>query len=130
MIFSLAIYAAPYSSQASDTAYRFATALLENGHKLYRVFFYHDGVHNSSALMTPPQDEINLALCWQQLGQDHNVDLVVCIAAALKRGVLSELEAKRYNKPTYNLHQNFEISGLGQLVDAAVISDKLITFGN
>ncbi len=130
MIFSLAIYAAPYSSQASYTAYRFALALLENGHQLYRIFFYHDGVHNSSTLITPPQDEINLALNWQKLGKDYNVDLVVCIAAALKRGVLSEHEAKRYDKPTHNLHENFEISGLGQLVDAAVISDKLITFGN
>ncbi|MES2676479.1 MAG: sulfurtransferase complex subunit TusD [Pseudomonadota bacterium] len=130
MIFSLAIYAAPYSSQASDTAYRFATALIANKHQLYRVFFYHDGVHNSSALNTPPQDEINLTLKWEQLSKDHDVDLVVCVAAALKRGVLNELEAKRYDKPTHNLHQNFEISGLGQLIDAAVISNKLITFGN
>jgi tRNA 2-thiouridine synthesizing protein D len=130
MIFSLAIYAAPYSSQASDTAYRFATALIANEHQLYRVFFYHDGVHNSSALITPPQDEINLPLKWQQLSKDHNVDLIVCVAAALKRGVLGEPEAKRYDKSTHNLHQNFEISGLGQLIDAAVISDKLITFGN
>lgn len=130
MIFSLAIYAAPYSSQASHTAYRFAIALLANKHQLYRVFFYHDGVHNSSALITSPQDEINLTLNWQQLGKDYNVDLVVCVAAALKRGVLNEDEAKRYDKPTHNLHKNFEISGLGQLIDAAVTSDKLITFGN
>ncbi len=129
MIFSLAIYAAPYSSQASDTAYRFAAAVLANGHQLYRVFFYHDGVHNSSALMTPPQDEINLVLQWQQLSQDYNIDLVVCVAAALRRGLLNEQEANRYDKPTFNLNQNFEISGLGQLVDAAVISDRLITFG-
>ncbi len=129
MIFSLAIYAAPYSSQASGTAYRFAAAVLANGHQLYRVFFYHDGVHNSSALMTPPQDEINLVLQWQQLSQDYNIDLVVCIAAALRRGILNEQEANRYDKPTFNLNQNFEISGLGQLVDAAVISDRLVTFG-
>ena len=129
MIFSLAIYSAPYSSQASDSAFRFASALLENGHALYRVFFYHDAIHNASSLATPPQDEINFPLNWQILAKKYNVDLVVCIAAALKRGLLNEQEASRYEKPAFNLAKGFEISGLGQLVDAAVISDRLVTFG-
>jgi tRNA 2-thiouridine synthesizing protein D len=129
MIFSLAVYAAPYSSQASHSAYRFALALLENGHTLYRVFFYHDAVHTASTLTTPPQDEINFTQNWQTLAQQHKVDLVVCIAAALKRGLLNQQEATRYEKPAFNLAEGFEISGLGQLLDAAVISDRLITFG-
>ena len=129
MIFSLAIYAAPYSLQASDSAYRFALALLNNGYKLYRVFFYHDAVHNASTLVSPAQDEINLPQNWQKLSKEHNVDLVVCIAAALKRGLLDEREADRYEKPTFNLSSNFALGGLGQLVDAAITSDRLITFG-
>lgn len=129
MIFSLAIYSAPYSSQASYSAYRFACALLENGHSIYRVFFYHDAVHHGSLLATPQQDDVNLTQEWQRLAHKHNVDLVVCIAAALKRGLLNEQEANRYEKPAFNLAPGFEISGLGQLVDAAVISDRLITFG-
>ena len=130
MIFSLAIYAAPYSSQASDSAYRFAMAALASGHQIYRVFFYHDAVHNASALITPPQDEIHFSNSWQQASKAHNIDLVVCIAAALKRGLLNEQEAERNEKPAFNLADGFEISGLGQLVDAAVISDRLITFGS
>ena len=129
MIFSLAIYAAPYSLQASDSAFKFALALINNGHTLYRVFFYHDAVHNSSALATPLQDEINLPQNWQTLSKEHNVDLVVCIAAALKRGLLDEQEANRYEKPAFNLSGHFALGGLGQLVDAAIISDRLITFG-
>jgi len=129
MIFSLAIYAPPYTSQASDSAYRFALALLENDHTLYRVFFYQDGVHTASSLSTPPQDEIRYTQNWQTLAQQHKIDLVVCIAAALKRGLLNQQEASRYDKPAFNLAEGFEISGLGQLVDAAVMSDRLITFG-
>jgi len=129
MIFSLAIYAAPYSSQANHSAYRFAYALLENGHTLYRVFFYHDAVHLASSLATPPQDEIHFTEEWQKLAQQHNIDLVVCIAAALKRGLLNQQEAQRYEKPAHNLAAGFDISGLGQLLDAAVTSDRLITFG-
>ena len=129
MIFSLAIYSAPYSSQASYSAYRFAFALFENGHSIYRIFFYHDAVHHGSALATPQQDEVNLLNQWQLLAQQHNFELIICIAAALKRGLLNEQEAARYEKPAFNLAPSFEISGLGQLVDAAVISDRLITFG-
>jgi tRNA 2-thiouridine synthesizing protein D len=130
MIFSLAIYSAPYSSQAGDTAYRFANSLIANGHQLYRVFFYHDAVHQASLLATPPQDELNYLADWQALADKHKTDLVVCIASALRRGVLNEQEALRYGKQSHNLASHFSIGGLGQLVDAAVVSDRLITFGN
>ena len=130
MIFSLAVYSAPHSSQASDTAYRFAEALLAEGHSLYRVFFYQDGVHNSSNLLTIAQDEADIPSRWQHLSNTHQVDLVVCIAAALKRGILNQEEADRYEKPAHNLRQGFALSGLGQLVDAALASDRLIIFGS
>lgn len=130
MKFSLAIYAAPFSSQASDSAYRFALALLEQGHTLYRVFFYSDGVYTGSSLASPPQDEQDLPQHWQELAKNHQLDLVVCIAAALRRGVLDQTEAKRYEKPHANLHHDFHLSGLGQLLDAAVSSDRLVTFGH
>jgi tRNA 2-thiouridine synthesizing protein D len=127
MIFSLAVYAAPYSSQASNTAYQFATALLEQGHTLHRIFFYHDGVHHATTLASPPQDELNLYQAWNELASKH--DLVICIAAALKRGILNSEEAKRYDKSAHNLSDNYSLSGLGQLVDATIVSDRFITFG-
>jgi tRNA 2-thiouridine synthesizing protein D len=80
-------------------------------------------------LAAPPQDEFNLQKAWQRLAQDHHLDLVVCIAAALRRGILDESEAKRYDKQSHNLATEFCISGLGQLVEAAVVSDRLICFG-
>lgn len=129
MIFSLAVYTAPYSSQASYSAYQFALSALNQGHKVYRVFFYQDGVQNATSLTTPPQDEFDLQHAWQNLAKEHNLDLVVCIAAALRRGVLNNIESKRYNKPAHNLAAEFSLSGLGQLVEAAVISDRVISFG-
>jgi tRNA 2-thiouridine synthesizing protein D len=130
MIFSLAIYGAPYTSQASDTAYRFACAALENKHRIHRIFFYHDGAYNGSLLITPPQDSLNLLGIWQQLGKDHHIDLVVCIAAAMSRGILNKEESLRYNQPAFNLAEGFDLSGLGQLADAMVNSERIITFGN
>ena len=129
MRFSLLVLGAPYSSQSVATALRFAEAAVKSGHSFYRIFFYHDGVNSGNKLITPPQDENNIPQQWQTLAQDHNIDLVVCIASALKRGILDDKEADRYDKASHNLNPAFTISGLGQLVDASIASDRLITFG-
>lgn len=130
MKFSLIVQAAPHSTQASTSALSFAEALLRQGHELHRVFFYREGVHNASALTAPPQDEPNLPQAWQALAGKHQIELIVCIAAALRRGLLNEAEAQRYQKPSANLAPGFVLGGLGQLLEAAVESDRLITFGN
>lgn len=130
MKFSLAVYSAPHSSQSAASALRFARALLQQGHQLYRVFFYCDGVHNGSAIAAPPQDEADLVGEWQALQRDHQLDLVICIAAAQRRGVLSEREAERLEKPAANLAEGFELAGLGQLADAVANSDRMVTFGD
>ncbi|WP_027856082.1 sulfurtransferase complex subunit TusD [Marinobacterium jannaschii] len=129
MIFSIVIQSAPYSRQAAESALRFAQALLDAGHSIHRVFFYADGVQCGNNLASPPQDEINLPQHWQQLASEHQLDLVVCIAAAVKRGVLDQNEAGRYEKSGHNLADGFELSGLGQLAEATLVSDRVITFG-
>lgn len=129
MKFSIVILGAPYTDQAAETAYRFAAATLARGHSIYRLFFYHDGVHNASELLTLPQDELQPARRWRELIQEHQLDAVVCIAAALRRGVLNDTEARRFDKPAHNLGEGIKLAGLGELLDAAHMSDRLITFG-
>ena len=99
------------------------------GHSIERLFFYQDGVHNATQLAQLPQGEFDLPSVWQQFVQQHQLDAVVCIAAALRRGVVNEAEASRYNLAAASLAQGYELSGLGQLVDAAVTADRLVTFG-
>mgnify|MGYP003386271969 CR=1 FL=1 len=129
MNFALLILGPPYSTQASASALRFARAALAGGHGIYRLFFYHDGVHNASALVSTTQDENNLPQQWSELIEQHQIDSVVCIAAATRRGVLNEQEAKRLGKAGSNLSADHEVSGLGQLVDASLNADRVITFG-
>lgn len=129
MNYSIAIYGGPYSDQSAHSALHFAKAALLRNHSIQRVFFYHDGVYNSSVLVSPPQDETNVSTQWQDLAKDHNIELVVCIAAAVRRGLMDEKEAKRYGKSTHNLADGFTLSGLGQLIDAGMTCDRLITFG-
>jgi tRNA 2-thiouridine synthesizing protein D len=120
----------PYQHEAADSAYQFTKAALEKGHEIFRVFFYHDGVNNGTRLTTPPQDDRNVVKRWSELAEQHGLDLVVCVAAAQRRGIVDEGEAKRNGKDATNIAPGFRISGLGQLVEGAIQSDRLVVFGD
>ena len=130
MKFSVQINEGPYTHQASDSAYQFISAALEKGHEIFRVFFYHDGVNNGTRLTTPPQDDRNIVSRWSELAEKHNLDLVICVAAAQRRGIADADESKRNGKDADNIAPGFRISGLGQLIEAAIQSDRLVTFGD
>lgn len=130
MKFAILVNEGPYQHQAADSAYQFAKAALEKGHEIFRIFFYHDGVNNATRLTVPPQDDRNIVDRWTKLAQEHNLDLVVCIAAAQRRGILDANEAKRNGKNADNLADGFRISGLGQLIEAGVQADRLVVFGD
>ena len=78
----------PYQHQASDTALQFTKSAIKKGHEIFRVFFYNDGVNNATRLAIPPQDDRNLTKEWSDLASVHNIDLVVCVAAAQRRGLI------------------------------------------
>ena len=130
MKFSILVNEGPYTHQASDTAYQFTKAVLAKGHEVFRVFFYHDGVNNATRLTTPPQDDRNIVNRWSKLAEEHNLDMVVCVAAAQRRGIVDEGEMKRNGKDATNLAPGFRISGLGQLVEAGIQADRLVVFGD
>ena len=120
----------PYQHQASDTALQYVKAAIEKGHEIYRVFFYNDGVNNATRLATPPQDDRNITKEWSALAKNHGIDLVVCVAAAQRRGMVDPDEMKRNKKDADNIAEKFRISGLGQLIEAGVQAERLITFGD
>lgn len=130
MKFGILINEGPYTHQASDTAYHFIEAALRAGHEIVRVFFYHDGVNNGTRLSVPPQDDRNISERWSTLAEQHGVELILCVAAAQRRGMLDEDEAKRASKDTNNIAPGFAISGLGQLIDAGIQADRLVVFGD
>jgi len=130
MKFAIQVNEGPYTHQASDSAYHFTEAALRAGHEIVRVFFYHDGVNNGTRLSVPPQDDRNVSERWSALGQKHELDMILCVAAAQRRGLLDENEARRAGKDSDNIAPGFQISGLGQLIDAGIQADRLIVFGD
>jgi tRNA 2-thiouridine synthesizing protein D len=130
MKFSVLVNEGPYQHQAADSAYLFTKAALEKGHEIFRVFFYHDGVNVGTRFTTPPQDDRHIQKRWSELAAKHNLDLVICIAAAQRRGIVDAEEQKRQGKDGNNIAPGFRISGLGQLIEAGIQSDRLVTFGD
>ncbi len=128
MIFTVAVHSPPYASSANHHALQFCRTAIDAGHGIARVFFYHEGVYTALNSQVPPQDEGDIVLQWQQLAADHNLELAVCIANALKRGVLSADEQKRYERAAATLAEPFQLVGLGQLIDAIASSDRYIEF--
>ena len=114
MRISLLVQGAPCSTSSTQSALAFARAALAAGHAIGRVFFYKDAVGLASAFAT---DEQEVREGWRALAADAGFELAVCVSAAARRGVEEASVAP-----------GFEIVGLGQLVEAMEVADRLVSF--
>lgn len=128
MRFAIQVNANPYQSNTGYSAYQFIKATLAQGHEVFRVFFYHEGIYHAFKHNTPPDDELQLTSCWSELAKQHSIDLVVCISAAQRRGLLCTDEAERRGKQDDDLAAGFRIAGLGLWVEALLEADRVIVF--
>ena len=109
----------PYNHQAADSAYHFAKHALDKGHTIRRVFFYYDGVLNATKFSTPQSDDRNIVKRWAKLAETHAVDLAVCVAAGLRRGITDD-----------TLADGFRITGLGEFIEACIDAGRTVVFGD
>ncbi len=130
MKFTIMVNEGPYQHQSADSALQFARSVLAQGHEIFRVFFYHDGVYNGTRLSVPPADDRLIQKEWSELSKENDLDLVICIAAAQRRGVMDEAEAKRQGLDADNIIEGFRISGLGQLIEGGIEADRTVVFGD
>lgn len=117
-----------YGTSASVNALRFTQAALQSGHQIMCVFFYQDGVYNSTDLNLPASDEYDVIANWKQLAAQHHVSLVNCVSAALRRGIISEQEALENGLTHWSMDTSFIMGGLGELVASIESADRLICF--
>jgi tRNA 2-thiouridine synthesizing protein D len=123
MRFALMVTGPAYGTQQASSALQFAHALLEAGHELVSVFFYREGVYNANQFTSPASDEFDLVRAWQALNEKQGVELHICVAAALRRGVTDATEAARLGFPGKS-QAGFSLSGLGALAQAALTCDR------
>lgn len=120
MYFAIAIYRSPEDA-AAKAALSFSRELLAQGHSLYRLFFFSDGVLNGVPNHNP------LFSDWQNLISEHQVDALLCVTSAKKRGIVEAASATGSSSALVP-GAGFVIGGLGQLIDAAVHADRIVTF--
>ncbi|MBB1270548.1 sulfurtransferase complex subunit TusD [Shewanella sp. SR44-3] len=126
--FLIQVNASAYGSTGSFRALKFCQSALDQGHTIVSVFFYQDGVYNSSALLAPASDEFDIHAAWLDLSRKHQIKLTNCVSAALRRGVLSPQEAKDNAKPQWNADAGFTMGGLGELVTGIEQAQRLVCF--
>ena len=122
MIFTIAVLGGPYDSQSNLHAFKFAQSVIESGHHINRVFFFHEGVRIALEQRELSQEEFDYNKAWRELSSEHDVELNVCISSGGRRGVVK-------NETTNStLAEGFELVGLGQLVEAISSGDKYVEF--
>lgn len=128
MHFALMVTGPAYGTQQASSAFQFAHAVISEGHSLDSIFFYREGIYNANQQTSPASDEFDLVRGWQRLHQQHRVVLHICMAAALRRGVVDDQHAALQGFPAANLQPGFILSGLGTLAQAALTCDRMVQF--
>ncbi|MBR9727151.1 sulfurtransferase complex subunit TusD [Shewanella intestini] len=126
--FIIQVNGSVYGSFASVSAFHFCQAALAQGHRIHKVFFYQDGVFNANQLTCPASDEPNLHQQWLTLATDHNIALVNCVSAALRRGIVSAQDTTENGLQSVNCAPQFTMGGLGELITGIEKADRLISF--
>lgn len=129
MRFAIQVNSSPCQSNSGYSAFQFCQEVLAQGHEILRIFFYHEGIYHAFKHNSPPADELQLTLMWGELAKENSLDLLVCISAAQRRGLLHADEAKRQSKSHNDLADGFRIGGLGQWLEAVIEADRTIIFG-
>lgn len=121
MKIGLLVLGSPFSSYSCHTAYETAVEILHQRHLLHRVFFYQDAASIGNEKNEPVNSTDRIQENWIALAKEHDLDLTVCVSAAQRRGIVE-------NRSESNLVDGFSISGLGQLIEAMLVCDRIITF--
>ena len=106
MEISLIIRTSPENARRLLLAHRFIQTATEQGHTIRQCFFQSEGV--LAATQTERLAE------WQQIADETQAELLLCSQAVEEYAI--------------NPAAPFQIGGLGALVEAAVRSDRLVSF--
>ncbi|ASP39783.1 sulfurtransferase complex subunit TusD [Bacterioplanes sanyensis] len=123
--FTLLVRRSPYVANGHRSALAFAQACLRAGHTIQRVFFYQDAVFAGLAQQAP-QGQTSVEQQWLAVAE-QGVELQLCIANALRRGIFDQQEADRYGQQA-TLQSHYVLRGLGEVASAMTDSDRIVEF--
>ncbi len=115
--FAFLICTTPYTFQNTDTLFQMIDAAYELGHSVAGIFFFIDGVINTSRKIKVEKGVRDLPSKLVKL-VEKGILVAVCSACAEYRGVEEE-----------DLANGIQYAGLMTFGDIVSNADKLITFG-
>ncbi|MBL4882062.1 MAG: sulfurtransferase complex subunit TusD [Oleispira sp.] len=124
--YTIILTQSPALSESHLTAQGLVSELIAQGDKIDRIFFYQDAAFVGLKSQIPGQGLQPSYQGWLDLQQKQNFPLQICIANALRRGIVDKTEAQRY-QCLETLQAGFQLSGLGEIADACQSSDRIIT---
>jgi tRNA 2-thiouridine synthesizing protein D len=127
--FALLVTSAPGQSQGALSAYRFARALIAEGHQLSAVFFFEDGVFNGSSQFRLPADRFDPVAAWRSLSDCSGTQLLLCSRSAQQRGIVDVDERARGGEYPSSLAPGFIVSGLATFMETIGQLDRVMVFG-
>lgn len=125
---TLLLTQAPLANNSHYLALDYARAALAQGHVIKNVFFYQEASYVALNGQTPIQGQTPLANEWLTLAQTHQIELQVCIANAIRRGLVDSNEQQRYQLPAVTLAEGFQLVGLGEMATSYQEVDHVLQF--
>lgn len=93
-----------------------------------KCFFYADAANIANRFRWQSADQMNLTKAWQNLAQEFNLVLPVCVSTALSRGISNADNSVRHQLNGDNLAAGFHLVGLSELAMMMQNNGRLIQF--
>ncbi len=127
-VYSLLVTHSPFEIAKTISAQAFASELIAQGQTLKHIFFYGEGTHHANALVQLPSDEYQWHQHWLRIQTQAECSLLVCVTAAVKRGLLSDTEAQEAGVEMATISSSFDQAGLGEFFTQLHECDQLVQF--
>lgn len=121
-------YARTYLQTVSTIAEGNDDKLFANNHASLNIFFYADAANTANRLRWQSADQLNITQEWQNLAEQYQLTLPVCVSTALSRGVSDSENSSRHQLDSENLASGFKLVGLSELAMMMQDNCRLIQF--
>lgn len=102
--------------------------LSENQQAPLNIFFYADAANTANRLRWQSADQMNITQQWQNLAEQYQLSLPVCVSTALSRGISDNDNSARHQLNSENLATGFSLVGLSELAMMMQGDCRLIQF--
>ena len=102
--------------------------LSENQQAPLNIFFYADAANTANRLRWQSADQMNITQQWQNLSEQYQLTLPVCVSTALSRGISDNDNSTRHQLNSENLATGFSLVGLSELAMMMQGDCRLIQF--